>query len=341
MAATLAQLAGRVGAAVVGDPTRQIAGIRTLKEAGPDDLAVYHNRRYLAEARRSRAGALLVSDAAPFPGRDLLVCREPYLALAELLEVFHPPPRPRPERHPSAVIAPSARLGVDVTIGPHVVVGEGAEVGDRAVLGAGSVLGANTAVGPDSLLHPHVVIEDGCRVGARCVLHAGVVVGSDGFGFATSGGVHRKIPQVGIAVIEDDVELGANVCVDRGSLGETRIGRGTKVDNLVQVGHNARVGEDCLLVAQVGISGSTELGRHVVMGGQSGVVGHVRLGDRTQVTAKAGVTDDTEPGSMVSGFPGRSHREWLRALGNLYKLEGLRRRLAELERRISQLGESE
>lgn len=339
MGESLATLAARVGATVIGNPDRQIGNIRTLAEAGPEDLAVYHNRRYLSDARESRAGALLVKDPTPFPGRDLMVSGDPYLALAVLLEVFHPPRRPSPGVHPSAVLATSVRFGVDVSVGPFVVMGEDVIVGDRAVLGPGCVLGDGVHVGEETMLHPRVVIEAGCRVGARCILHSGVVVGSDGYGFASSGGAHRKIPQVGTVVIEDDVELGANVCVDRGSLGETRIGRGTKVDNLVQIAHNVRIGEHCLLVAQAGISGSTELGRYVVMAGQSGVVGHVRLGDRTVVTGKAGAVGDTEPGSMISGFPGRPHAEWLRAVGNLYKLETLRRRVSDLEKRLREMGE--
>lgn len=334
MVESLGDLAARVGATVVGNPDREITGVRTLKEAGPGDLAVYHNRRYLGEAKISRAGALLVGEPDHFPGRDLLVCAEPYLALVEILELFFPVCRPQPGIHRTAVVAPSVSLGADVTVGPHAVLEEDVVIGDRVIVGPGCVLGAGVQLGDDTTLHANVVIERSCRVGAQCVLHAGVVVGSDGYGFATAEGVHRKIPQVGIVVIEDDVELGANVCVDRGSLGETRIGRGTKVDNLVQVGHNVQVGEHCLLVAQVGISGSTELGRHVVMAGQSGAVGHVHLGDGTVVTAKTGVTEDTAPGEMVSGFPSRPHRDWLRALSNLYKLEGLRRRLAELERRM-------
>jgi UDP-3-O-[3-hydroxymyristoyl] glucosamine N-acyltransferase len=310
--------------------------VRTLEEAGPDDLSFYHNRRYLAAAQGSRAGALLVGDAAPFPGRDLLVRRDPYVALAELLALFHPAVRPAAGVHPSAVLAPDARVAASAHVGPQAVIGAGAAVGERAVIGPGCVLGEGAEVGDDSVLHPNVVVEAGCRVGARCILHSGTVIGSDGFGFATTGGVHRKIPQVGIAVLEDDVETGANVAIDRATLGETRIGRGTKLDNLVQVGHNVQVGEHCLLVAQVGISGSTQLGRHVVMAGQSGAVGHLHIGDGTQVSGKCAVTQDTPPGQWVSGFPSRPHREWLKATANLYQLDDLKRRVRELERLLGE-----
>lgn len=332
---TLAELAARVAAEVVGDGSLTIRGIRPLEEAGPEHLSFYHNRRYLDAALASAAGALLVADAAPFPGRVLLVRRDPYLALAELLELFHPVARPAAGVHPSAVVATSACLSEGVSVGPHVTVGEGAVVGERAVLAAGCVLGDGAEVGADTVLHPNVVIESGCRVGARCILHAGVVIGSDGYGFATAAGVHRKVPQVGIAVVEDDVEIGANCTVDRATLGETRIGRGCKLDNLVHVGHNVQVGEHCLLVAQVGISGSTRLGHHVVMAGQSGAVGHLRIADGTVVTAKTGVTGDTAPGAMVSGFPSRPHKQWLRALANLYALEEVRRAVKRIEASLS------
>jgi len=315
--------------------------VSTLESAGPEDLSFYHNRKYLEAARRSAAGALLVADPGPFPGRDLLVCREPYLALAQLAALFHPEPQAPAGVHPSAVIDPSARIGAGASVGPHAVVGARAAVGAGAVLAAGAVVGDEAAVGDGSVLHANAVVERGCRIGARCIVHAGAVIGSDGFGFATSGGVHHKVPQIGVVVVEDDVEIGANVCIDRATFGATRIGRGTKIDNLVQVGHNVEVGEHSLLVAQSGISGSTRLGHHVVMAGQSGAVGHVTLAPGTVVTAKGGVSEDTAGGEMISGWPGRPHREWLKAMANLFRLEELRRRVKALEERIGRLGGNE
>lgn len=334
---TLGQLAREVGATVIGDAERIITGLRPLDEAGPEHLSFYHNRRYLEAARRSRAGALLVADAEPFSGRDLLVCRDAYPAFASLSSLLNPAPRPAPGVHPSAVVATSARVDEGASVGPHAVVGDRAVVARGAVLGPCVVLGDDSEVGLDSILHPHVVIEPGCRVGARCIIHAGSVIGSDGFGFATVRGEHRKVPQVGIVVVEDDVEIGANVCIDRATLGETRIGRGTKTDNLVQIGHNVRVGEHSLLVAQVGVSGSTHLGHHVVLAGQSGVAGHLHIADGTVVAAQSAVMADTQAGETVMGSPARPQREWMRAMANLLHLEALKRRLRAIEEAVARL----
>jgi UDP-3-O-[3-hydroxymyristoyl] glucosamine N-acyltransferase len=232
-------------------------------------------------------------------------------------------------------------LGAGVTIGPLVAIVSGSRIGDDTVIAAGCMLGQGVEVGAGCYLHPRVVIEDGCRLGDRCTLHAGVVIGSDGYGFATVAGVHHKVPQVGCVVLEDDVELGANVCVDRATLGETRIGRGTKVDNLVQIAHNVKVGEGCLLVSQVGISGSTELGHHVTMAGQSGAAGHLKIGDQVVVGAKSAVYKSIPAGAFVTGIPAQPHREWLRSNAGLRRLDSLRQRIAALEEELARLQQGE
>ena len=331
---TLAELARRLDAELIGDGGVEISGVRPLNEAGPEDLSFLHNPRYAEEARASRAGAILVSDAAALPGHNLLVTPYPYLGLARTLALFYPETSPAPGVHPTAAVASSATLDEGVSVGPQAVLGEGCRIGRGSVIGAGVVIGREVWVGEACRLHPQVVIQDYCRIGKRCILHPGVVIGADGFGFATVEGIHHKVPQVGIVVIEDDVEIGANTCIDRAVLGETRIGRGTKIDNLVQVAHNVTVGEGSLLVAQVGISGSTSLGKHVIMAGQSGAAGHLKIGDEAIVGAKSAVIKDVGKGQFVTGYPAQAHRDWLKMNVHLRQLEKLRRRVAELEARL-------
>jgi len=334
----LGELAQRLGATLVGgDAERTVVAVLPLDEAGAEHLSFLHNPRYAEQARASRAAAILVRDAADLPGRTVLVCDEPYLALARALELLHPARPVEPGIHASAVVAAGAVVEEGAAIGPCAVIGEGSRVGERSVVGAGVVIGREVVIGSDCLLHARVVVEDRCQIGDRCVLQAGAVVGSDGYGFATVGGVHHKVPQVGIVVLEDDVEVGANVCIDRATLGETRIGRGTKVDNLVQIAHNVRIGEGSLLVAQVGISGSTQLGHHVIMAGQAGAAGHLTIGDRAVITAQSGVFKNVPDGAVVSGSPARPQREWLRANAGLLRLDQLRSRIDRLERALARL----
>ena len=336
---TLADLASDLGADVIGDEDFEVCGVRPLDTAKAEHLSFLHNPKYVDEAKASEAGAILVADAAVLPGRNLLVCPEPYLALAQALEIFHPMERPEPGVHPSAVVAAGVSVGEGVSIGPLASVAEGVTVGEGTVVGAGCVIGRGVGIGVDCLLHPRVVIGEQCRIGDRCNVHSGTVIGSDGFGYATVDGTHHKVPQVGIVVLEDDVELGANVCVDRAALGETRIGRGTKVDNLVQIAHNVQIGEHCLLVAQAGISGSTQIGHHTVFAGQSGCSGHLKIGSGVVLVARAAAYKDVPDGATMAGAPARPHREWLKANANLQRLDGLREKVKQLEKRLSQLEE--
>jgi len=334
---SLSELAHRLGARVVGDGDRSVDDIRPLDQAGPGHLSFLHNPKYVEQAAASSAGAILVDDPTRLAGRDLLVCDEPYLAVARALELFHPRPPTEPGIAPSAVVGDDLELGDGASIGPMVAVGRGVKIGNGTIIEAGCVIGNDVVIGDDALIHPRVVVETGCRIGNRCVVQAGAVIGSDGYGFATVDGVHHKVPQVGIVVLEDDVEIQANTTIDRATMGETRIGRGTKVDNLVQIAHNVQVGEHCLLVAQVGISGSTRIGRHSVFAGQSGAAGHLELGERTMVAAKAGVMKSAADDSVLAGHPARPQREWMRSQAAVQRLGSLRDRIAELERRLTAL----
>lgn len=320
-----------------GDPDRAVSGVATLDDAGPDDLAFFANRRYRAAAGSTRAGAILVGRGTIVEGRDLIEVEEPYAALAEILTLFHPEPPRRLGVSSDARVGQDVRLGRDVGIEPFAVLGDGVRLGDRVTIGAASVVGAGCEIGDDTWIAPRVVLYPGTRVGARCILHAGVVLGSDGFGFATSSGRHRKIPQVGRVVLEDEVEIGANSAVDRASLGTTLIGRGTKIDDLVMVAHGVQIGPGGLLAAQSGIAGSVRIGSRVTFAGQSGAAGHLEIGDDSVVAAKTAVLDDLPDRSFVAGIPAVDHRRWKRQVAEIRKLTELRREVHALAARLDAL----
>lgn len=335
----LEELAARIAGRVVGNGEREIRGVATLDRAGPGELSFLTNPKYRKAAEGSRAGAVLVGPGVRLAGRDLLEAPEPYVALAEILELFHPETRPPAGVSPEARIAEGVRAGRDVTIGPFAVVAAGSSIGDRVRIGAGVVVGEDCEIGDDSILYPRVVLYPGTRVGRRCRVHAGVVLGADGFGFATrKDGRHRKIPQVGRVVVEDDVEIGANTTIDRAALGETVVGEGTKIDNLVMVGHGATLGRDVLLVGQAGIAGSTRLGDRVTIAAQSGVVGHVELPDGMVLAAKSAVLFQPEPDAkLLAGSPAVDLGAWRKSQAIVKRLPELRSEVRRLRERLEAL----
>jgi UDP-3-O-[3-hydroxymyristoyl] glucosamine N-acyltransferase len=346
---SLEELARRIGAVVRGDGSRRVRGVLGLEAAGPEQIAFYTNARYRAELSRTRAAAVIVGedDAQLVPsGAACLVAAQPYVAFARASALFHPQERPPAGIHPSAAVAAGAEVDPTASIGARCVIGAGARIGPRSVLHPGAAVLDEARVGADCLLWTGAVVRERCVLGDRVVLQPNAVVGSDGFGFAFDlegegdGPTHRKVPQAGIARIEDDVELGACTCVDRATLGETVVGRGTKVDNLVQIGHNVRIGPLSLIVAQVGISGSTEIGAGVVLAGQVGIVGHVKIGDGARIGAQAGVPNDVPEGATYTGYPAMPHREWLRTMAALPRVPDLLKQVRKLEARLAELERS-
>jgi UDP-3-O-[3-hydroxymyristoyl] glucosamine N-acyltransferase len=269
-----------------------------------------------------------------------IVVKDPHGALPKLLAHFYPTPLPEAGIHPTAVLEKGVELGEGITIGPYVVVGDGTVLGDGVRIGAHSVLGAECIVGADSVIHPHVVLYPGTRLGARVILHAGTCLGVDGFGYVPVEGEIRKVPQVGVCVVEDDVEVGANSCIDRGSIGRTIIGKSTKLDNLVHLAHNVQLGQGVLMAAQVGVAGSSIIRDGAMFGGQVGISGHLEIGEGVRVGGQGGVIGDVPPGKTVLGFPARDHREYLRAMGMAFKLPETVRRLKEVEERLAALEKS-
>jgi UDP-3-O-[3-hydroxymyristoyl] glucosamine N-acyltransferase len=345
---TLAELAARVGGTVEGDGALALDGVAALEEAGPSQISFFANRKYRKAFEASRAGAVIVEPDEDVPaGRTVLRASPAYLAFAKISTVFHPPREALPEVAPEAVVHPTARVHPGAQVMPLASVGPRAEVGPRTILFPGVHLGEDVRVGADCLLYPNVVVRERCVVGDRVILQPGVVIGSDGFGYALDlqgegrGPRHYKVPQAGVVVIEDDVEIGANSCVDRATLGVTRIGQGAKIDNLVMIAHNVEVGPLSILASQVGISGSTKLGMGVVAWGQAGIVGHLRIGDRANIAAQSGVASDVEPGGRVAGTPATPDVQWARNSAVFNRLTEMRRELRELRAEVARLQEGQ
>ncbi|MGA7320433.1 MAG: UDP-3-O-(3-hydroxymyristoyl)glucosamine N-acyltransferase [Candidatus Sulfotelmatobacter sp.] len=317
-----------------GSPDTEITGLNGIEQAGPGELTFVSNPKYGAAALSTRASAVIVAEDFPAVPTAMLRAKDPYLAFALALELFHQPLHYAPGVHPTAVVHSSAKIGRDAHLGPYVVVDENVEIGDNAVLLAHVVIYRGVKIGKKFFAHAHAVVRENCRIGNNVLLQNGVVIGSDGFGFAkTHDARWHKIPQPALVVIDDDVEIQANSCIDRASVGETRIRRGVKIDNLVQVGHGSQVGEDALLCSQVGLAGSTEIGNRVILTGQVGVVGHCKVGDDAIVTPQSGVASDIPAGALVSGAPAVDHKLWLKYSALLSRLPEMARALRAKSRK--------
>ena len=333
----LRDLAARLGCTLRGDGDVDVRRVCGIEAAGPGDLTFVSNPRYVPRLATTRASAVIVAPDLETPLPSLLAAN-PYLAFARAVALLHPPQPPSAGVHPTAAVDPSAELGEGVHVGALAVVGPRVRVGARTVIHPHVVLYPEVEIGEDCLLHSGVQVRERCRLGRRVILQNGAVIGADGFGFAKDDeGRYQKILQVGTVVLEDDVEIGALTAVDRAALGETRIGRGTKIDNLVQVGHSVTIGRDSVIAGQVGIAGSTKVGDRVVLAGQVGIVGHIAIGDGAIVTAQTGVPGDVEPGAVISGSPALDNRAWLKSIAVFARLPELQKRVRELERRLGEL----
>jgi UDP-3-O-[3-hydroxymyristoyl] glucosamine N-acyltransferase len=334
---TLGALAELVGGSVEGDQTLVITGVAGIQEAQPGQITFVAQRKYLRALKTAKASAVVLDRTMP-TDRPAIRVDQPYRAFATLLLLFHPRPRPRAGIVEPVAMGERIRLGRDVTLLPFVTLSDDVVIGDRVVLYPGVFIGACSSIGDDTVLYANVTIYDHVTIGRQVIIHAGAVIGADGFGYVPGpGGQHQKIPQVGGVHVEDEVEIGANVCIDRATLGETRIRRGTKIDNLVHIAHNVEVGEDNLLLAQVGISGSCRLGTHVTLAGQAGLIDHVEIGDHATVIAQAGIAKDVEPRATMAGSIAMPHHLWRRVQAATPRLPELLRTVAALERRIAKL----
>ena len=334
MTFTASEIAKHLQGQVVGDNSISLTGFAPAERAQSGDLTFAENADYFARAEESAASAIIV-DGQFTSARKVLICvPNARVAFAKVLALFFPEPAFSAGIHPTAVIAASAQIDSTAHIGPHCVIGETVRIGARSVLQAGNHVGANCRIGEDANLFPNVVLYLRTEIGNRVRIHAGTVIGSDGFGYVLDGGIHRKVPQIGNVIIHDDVEIGANVTIDRGALGPTVIGKGTKIDNLVQIAHNVVIGENCLVVSQAGISGSTKLGDYVTLAGQVGLAGHLKIGNRVIIAAQSGVMHDIPDGEKWFGYPAQPDRQTKRQIIALHQLPDLLRRVSELEKKL-------
>lgn len=337
MEKTLSELADYLGGELSGDGSIRLSGVAGLDEAQGCHISFLANPKYAAKVATTGAGAVLLPPGADTHGRNAIYLANPYLGFAKLVTLFYVRPPQVKGIMPGAFVGAGVTMGTDVTVYPGAFVGDGVRLGDRTVLFPGVAVYDGAEIGADTVLHANVSIRERCKVGSRVTIHNGTVVGSDGFGYAPDGAGHYKIPQVGIVIIEDDVEIGANTTIDRAALGATIIRRGAKIDNLVMIAHNCIVGEHCIIVSQVGVSGSTKLGDYVTLGGQVGVAGHLEIGSRAMVGAKSGIHSDIPAGQVYSGYPAMPHKQWLKSAMATPKIPEMRKTIMDLEKRIKEL----
>jgi len=334
----LRELAERLQCRLEGDGDVEIGRVAGIDRAEPGDITFLANAKYERAVASTRASAIILREDAAAAPCAMLRARDPYLAFARAVGIFSPATRPAPGVHPLASVASDTRLGVDVSIGAFVAIGSGVSIGDRTVVYPNVTIGEGVTVGADCIVHANVSIRERVTIGNRVILQDGVVVGADGYGFVRRGdGTHEKIPQVATVVIEDDVELGANTTVDRPAVGETRIGAGTKIDNLVQVAHGVTIGRNVLMAAQVGVAGSTSVGDDTIIGGQAGIPGHLTIGRGAILLAQSGVTNSIDAGQMVGGYPAIDARDWRKSSVIFRRLPELKKRLEALEARVAEL----
>jgi UDP-3-O-[3-hydroxymyristoyl] glucosamine N-acyltransferase len=334
----LGEIARRLGCELVGPAELEITGVAGIEEAAAQHLTFVSNPKYIPKLKTTRAGAVVVGRDTPPPPVPILRADDPYVAFARAIELFYQPPRPIPGIHPTASIARTAALGEDCSIGANVVISEGVKIGRRCVLHSNVTIYPYAEIGDDFTAHSNAVVREFCKVGNRVILQNGAVVGADGFGFAPQPDrPYYKIIQSGIVVLEDDVEIGANSCVDRATVGETRIRRGAKLDNLVQVGHGSTVGEDTLLAAQVGLAGSTRVGNRVFLAGQVGAAGHLTIGDRVVAIAQSGIPQSVEPDRIISGSPAVDFKLWKKNSLLMERFPELVQTIRELKKEVEEL----
>ena len=330
----LSEIANLVNGILLGDGDIEISGVTNIEDAGGTDIA-FAVPPHLDKAALSGAAAVIIPNSVTDFAKPAIMVENPRVAFTELLKVFTPTIIVESGVHPTAVVGKNVTLGKNSAIMAYAVIADHVKIGDNAVVYPHSYIGVESTIGNDSIIYPNVTVREYCQIGNRAILHSGAVIGSDGFGFITVGGRHQKVPQVGNVIIEDDVEVGANVTIDRATTGSTIVKRGTKIDNLVHLAHNVVVGEDCFLVAQTGIAGSTKIGNHVTFAGQTGCAGHITIGDNSVFAARSAPISDVPAGSFLAGFPAKPHKEWLRGEAGINKIPDLIKKIRDLEKRLN------